>query len=59
MYEVGSIDNLRVKSEFQSSAIESSSFFSVFIARIVETTFMLESALADKAETVVAFSCVV
>ena len=58
MYEVGSIDSLSVNKEFQSSAMESSSFFSELIARIVETTFMLDGSRVEKAEVVVMFSCV-
>ena len=56
MYDVGSIDSLRVNKEFQSSAMESSSLFSGFIARIVETRFMLVGSLVEKAVVEVTFS---
>ena len=53
IYEVGSIDSRRVKSEFQFSASESSSsFLSGPIAKIVDTTFMLDTP-ADSAEVLV------
>lgn len=58
MYDVGSIESRRVNKEFQSSAMESSSFFSGFIARIVETRFMLDGSLVEKAVVEVTFSCV-
>lgn len=53
MYELGSMESRKVKSEFQFSASESfSSFLSGPIARMVDTTFMLETP-PDSAEVLV------
>ena len=59
MYDVGSIDSLKVNNEFQFSASESSSsFLSGPIARIVETTFMLLRPACESAEVLVMFKLV-
>ena len=51
MYSVGSMGKRSVNSEFQSSAIALSSFYSGFMARMVLTTaFMVPVAFVDIAD---------